>query len=123
MSNSRKLVPRKINSTIFFPEKIQKWHEKLVNYKKSLSLSSNISKFAKINSTNFSKITNSRKLIPRKINSAKINSANINSAKINSAKINPFKVFKHILILKFLSLFRAGSEKVGNRHDESLNYE
>ena len=45
------------------------------------------SKFPKINAAKFSKLTNLRKLIPRKINSAKIK-----SAKIDSAKINPFKV-------------------------------
>ena len=89
MTNSRKLIPRKINSITYFPKILQIWQKEQVNHKNGFA---NFSKFAKIDSANFSKMANSRKLIPRKINSAKINSANINSAKINSAKINPFKV-------------------------------
>ena len=97
MTNSRKLIPRKINSIIYFPKILQNRQKEQVNHKKWLCWFFKISKFAKIDSANFSKMANSRKLIPRKINSAKINSANINSAKINSAKINPFKV---IILLK-----------------------
>ena len=61
MTNSRKLVPRKNYSHKFCPKNFQKWHIKLLFWL------TKILKFTKINSANFSKITNLRKNFPEKL--------------------------------------------------------